>query len=163
MNWLDIVILVVAGFVALSGWRMGGVQIAATGIGILAGIALTSRLDSRVEPFFADFIDSENGAQIAAFIAIFLVTIILAGVAGVMLRSVLKGIKLGWMDQMVGLSVGVIVAFAIGSVVLSSVQSYPILGLEETIEDSALGTFLADNFDTVLRGLKFVPGDLGNK
>ena len=161
MNWLDVAILATAGLIALAGWRMGSLHIGVTGAGILAGIALASHLHNEVEPFFSHFIDSSNGAEIAAFIAIFILVLLASILVGFMVRAITHRLMLGWIDKLVGLGLGVVITFAIGSAVLSTVQSYPVFSMEDTIEDSAMGTFLADNFDTVLRSLKFVPGDLG--
>ena len=162
MNWLDIIIVAAVGFIALAGWRMGGVHAAVTGAGIFVGIALAGHLHHRVEPIFSRFVDSDDGAEIAAFIAIFILVLIASAVVGTLARGVLHSFMLGWMDKATGLGLGVVVSFAAGSAVFSALQSYPVLGLEETISGSTLGSFLADNFDVVLRGLKFIPGDLGN-
>ena len=161
MSWLDIVILAVVGFIALAGWRMGGVHIGVTGAGTLAGIALASRLHNQVNPFFSRFTDSDNGAEIAAFVAIFILALMASLVVGFIAHSILRRLMLGWADRVMGLGVGIAVTFAIGSAVFSAIQSYPVFGLEETIGDSIIGAFMADNFDTVLRGLKLVPSDLG--
>ena len=40
-----------------------------------------------------------------------------------------------------------------------SQTSSPFGGFSETIDDSTLGTFLADNFDSVTRGFKLIPSD----
>ena len=69
--------------------------------------------------------------------------------------------KLGWVDQLLGVSLALVITFAVGSALLSVVQSYPVGGLDGVIDGSVLGTFLADNFDTVLRGIRLVPKDLG--
>lgn len=161
MNWLDIVIFVSVGFVALVGWRMGGVQIGVTGGVILAGIALSSRLHNQVSPVFSRFMSSDNAAEIAGFVAVFIVALLGSVAVAHIIRSLLGTFMLGWLDKSVGLGLGVIVTFAVGSAALSAVQSYPVLGLEDTIEASAVGSFLANNFDTVLKGLRFIPNDLG--
>ena len=161
MNWLDIVVVAVAGFAALVGWRTGGLHMAVTGGGILAGIALASRLRERVSPLFSRFIDSDDGAEITAFIAIFILALIGSVLAGIILRAVLNRLMMGWTDRAVGLALGIVVTLVIGSAVFSAIQSHPVFGLEDTIGGSTLGTFLADNFDVVLRGPKFIPGDLG--
>ncbi len=161
MNWLDAVILVVSAIIAVTGLRMGGVGFAAIGLGVLVGIAMASRLQAKLEPVFSGFIDSENGSEIAAFIAILVIIIFVSVVAGAVLRRILKVVMLGWLDQLAGLGAGLIVAFSLGSAFLSNIQSFPILDLQDTIDGSVLGSFLADNFDTVLRGLKFIPSDLG--
>lgn len=161
MNWLDIVILAAVGFITLAGWRMGGIHMGVTGAGIVVGIALASRLHDRVKPVITRFVDSENGAEVGAFIGIFILVLAASVVAGWTVRSVLNRLMLGPVDKVVGLGVGVAVTFAIGSALLSAVQSYPVFGLEDTIASSTLGSFLADNFDVVMRGLRFVPDDFG--
>ena len=161
MNWLDFAILAVIGFAVLAGWRLGGIQIGVTGVGIFVGIAMASRLHDDIEPLFSNFTDSANGAEIGGYLAIFIIVMVASGVAGFIVRGMLKKVMLGWLDNVLGLGVGLVLVLAIGSGVFSAVQSYPILGLEKTIDDSSLGSFLADNFDTVLRGLKFIPSDLG--
>ena len=161
MNWLDIVILVTGTLLVLAGWRVGGLQVGITGLGILAGIALAGHLHGHVEPFFSPFIDSSNWAEIAAFVTIFVLVLLASVALSMVVRAVLSRLALGWLDKAAGLGVGLAVTFAAGSALLSAVQSYPVLGLENTIGDSTLGTFLADQFDTVLKGLRFVPTDLG--
>lgn len=161
MNWLDIAILAMIGSIALAGLGMGGVNIAVTGAGVLAGIALSSRLQEQVRPLISRFTENDNAAELGAFIAIFIIVLIASVVVGFVARSLLKSLMLGWMDKLLGLGLGVVVSLAIGSAVLSTVQGYPVLGLEDTIDESTLGTFLADNFDVVLRTLRFVPDDLG--
>jgi len=39
------------------------------------------------------------------------------------------------------------------------VQKYPVKDLEVDIDESKLGTFLADQFDVVIRGVGILPGD----
>ena len=161
MSWLDIVIVAVVALIGLAGWRMGGIHIAVTGAGILVGIALSSRLHHRVTPIFSPYIDSDNGAEIAAFSAIFMLVLIASVVVGFMVRTLSHKLMLGWMDNIAGLAIGVVLTLASGSAAFATIQSYPVYGLDNTIGDSTLGPFLADNFDTVLKGLKFIPADLG--
>ncbi|GIS82732.1 MAG: hypothetical protein CM1200mP15_13640 [Dehalococcoidia bacterium] len=42
-------------------------------------------------------------------------------------------------------------------------QKFPVGSIQETIDDSTLGSFLADNFDVVTRGLKIIPSDWNQK
>ena len=161
MNWLDIVILAAGGFLALAGLWMGGVHAGVMVAGVLVGVALASRLHGRVEPLFAQFTDSANAAEVAGFAAVFIVVLAAAFVASFLARTILRSCMLGWSDNLVGLGLGVVVAFVIGSALLSLVQTHPVSGMEQTIDDSALGSFLADNFDVVLRGMRFFPKDLG--
>lgn len=161
MNWLDAVIIIAAAVAAVVGMRTGGIQVAATGVGIFVGITVASRLQGQLEPLFSRFIDSENGSEIAAFIALLVIMVFASIVLGRVVRSILKTLMLGWLDSVAGLAVGPIIVFSMGSATLSNIQSFPVLGLQETIDGSSLGGFLADNFDTVLRALRFIPSDLG--
>ena len=68
MNWLDVVVIIAAVLIGVTGLKVGAVQSAATGLGILVGITMASRLQGRLDPIFSGFIDSDNGAEIAAFI-----------------------------------------------------------------------------------------------
>ena len=56
------------------------------------------------------------------------------------------------------MAVGVIIGFLILSGVLTGVQRYADR-MDDDIDESALGVFLADNFDEVIRGVKLIPGD----
>ena len=161
MNWLDIVIIAVVAVIALAGWRMGGIHIGVTGAGVLAGIALSSRVHHLVTPVFSPFIDSDNGAEIAGFGVIFVLVLIASVVVGFMVRTLSQKLKLGWADNVLGLALGVVVTMAVGTTVFSAIQSYPVYDMDNTINDSTLAPLLADNFDTVLRGMKFIPTDLG--
>ena len=161
MNWLDFVILALGGVIALAGWRMGGIRAGVTAAGILAGIALAGHLHGRVEPLFSRFIDRDDEAEMAAFIAIVVLVFVASAAAGAIASGLARRLMLGWADKLLGMGLGIVIALAIGSSVLSAVQSYPVFGLDDTVDGSALGSFLADNFDVVLRGTKFIPSDLG--
>ena len=161
MNWLDIVIVVAGGSITFIGWTMGGIFLGVTALVILAGMAFATRVQDELQPLFAKFIDSANGAEIASFIAIFVLVLIASVAISSALKTVLSKLMLGWVDKASGLAVGLVLSLAIGSVMLATIQDYPVLGLETTIEDSALGTFLADKIAVVLRGIRFIPKDLG--
>ena len=161
MNWLDILILGVAGFTALVGLGVGGIQVAITGVAVLAGTALAGHYHDRVVPLASRFTDARNEAEIASFAAILVVVLLASLVLGIAVRTVMKGLMLGWVDRLLGVGLAVVITFAVGSALFSAVQSYPVGGLDLAIDDSTLGTMLADNFDTVLRGIRFIPRDLG--
>ena len=160
MNWLDIVILVVTGILALIGWRNGIVRLV-FGIG---GTAVGAVLASRFYPSVADritFVHNPNLVKVVAF-AIFLTGVALVFVvAGNVLRKVMGLFLLGWVDRLAGMALGILVALVGFSALLSQVQQFPVFGLPQTIDNSALGSFLADNFDQVLKALKILPRGLG--
>lgn len=162
MNWLDIAIIVSTGVLLLLGWKLGVLHLAVVAVGAFLGITLASRFKDEVEPAFSALGLGDNWAEVAAFIAIFLIALAAALVAGSMLQFMSRRLKIGWADNAIGAALGLIVSLAVWSTLLSTVQSHPVLGLESTVEGSALGTFLADRFDLVLKGIGFIPDDLGD-
>jgi hypothetical protein len=52
-----------------------------------------------------------------------------------------------------------LVGFLLVSGVLTAIQKFPVRDLDVTIDESTLGTFMADQFDVVIRGIKLIPGD----
>jgi len=65
----------------------------------------------------------------------------------------------GSFNKLGGLIVGVAVGFLLLSGILTGIQKFPIGDAEQTIDDSKLGSFLADNFDVVIRGIGLIPGE----
>ena len=70
---------------------------------------------------------------------------------------------LGWLDQMGGAILGVILAFTVLSTLLTVVDSFPILGMDESINDATLGRFLTDDFASLLRFPNLLPDDFRDK
>ena len=64
----------------------------------------------------------------------------------------------GLANRAAGMAVGVIIGFLLLSGVLTGVQRYADR-MDDDIDESTLGAFLADNFDTVTRAVKLIPGD----
>ena len=162
MNWLDVALLVLIAIGAISGFKFGMVQGAASLVAVAVGIALASRIGDDLQPLFALLTDNENTQQVAGFILVLVIAVLLGMVASAMVVKGLTAIKLGWANAVGGLVVGALIVMIACSAALANVQEVSILDPDETIEDSAVGTFLADNFDVVLRGMRLVPKDFGH-
>jgi len=161
MNWLDFLIIAAGALFALAGWRIGAIHIAVTVVGAMFGLTLASRLHDDIQPMLSGLNISDNASEFGAFVAIFLLVLVVSLAISFSIRAIPKALRLGWVDNTLGLALGIIVTFAVGSAILSTLQSYPVLGLETTIADSTAGTFLANKFDVVMRGVGLIPGDLG--
>ena len=68
----------------------------------------------------------------------------------------------GLANRLGGLAVGVIIGFLLLSGILTGAQRFTNT-VDDDIDQSALGAFLADNFDVVIRGVKLIPGDWDNE
>jgi len=160
MNWVDIVILVVWAGTASWGASMGLLQMGVHLVVVAVGLAISSRIAPTVGDLFSVVTDNENAQAAAGFIAVFLVLFIAGGIASFWIRMIFGIIPFfGSFNKLGGLIVGVAVGFILLSGILTGIQKFPIRDSQQTIDDSKLGAFLADNFDVVIRGIKLIPGD----
>ncbi len=160
MNWVDIVILVVWGVTALWGYSAGILLILVPFVSLIVGLALSSRIGDSVGELFTVVTDNENAQTVAGFLLVFGVLFIAGGILSFMARRSLGIIPLfGFANSLAGMAVGLLIGFVLLSGILTNVQRFPVRDYDETIDESALGAFLADNFDVVIRGVKLIPGD----
>ena len=160
MNWVDIAILVVWAGTASWGASMGLLQMGVHLLVVAVGLAISSRIAPTVGDLFSVVTDNENAQSAAGFIAVFLILFIAGGVASFWLRMVLGIIPFfGSFNKLGGLIVGILVGFLLLSGILTGIQKFPIKNAQQTIDDSKLGSFLADNFDVITRGIGLIPGN----
>ncbi|MCH8801713.1 MAG: CvpA family protein [Chloroflexi bacterium] len=160
MNWIDIAILVVWGITALWGFSSGLLKILVPLASLVIGLAVSSRIGDSVGSMFSGITDNENAQTVAGFILILVVLFVAGGIIGFMASKVLGIIPLfGLANSLAGMAAGLLVGFLLLTGVLTGIQRFPFRDLDKTIDESALGTFLADKFDVVIRGVKLIPGD----
>ena len=139
---------------------MGLLQMGVHLVIVAVGLAIASRIAPTVGDLFSVVTDNENAQSAAGFIAVFLILFIAGGVVSFWLRMILGIIPFfGSFNKLGGLIVGVAVGFLLLSGILTGIQKFPIGDAEQTIDDSKLGSFLADNFDVVIRGIGLIPGE----
>ena len=159
MNWIDAIVLIVWGVTALWGFSAGFIRIVFPLIAVIVGLAISSRIAEDVGNIFSVFTDSEAAQAVGGFVLIFLGLFIVSAIAGFWVGMFLRFIPLfGLANRAAGMAVGVIIGFLLLSGVLTGVQRFADR-LDDDIDESALGAFLADNFDVVIRGVKLIPGD----
>lgn len=164
MNWIDLLVLAVWGFTAFWGFKTGIIRMVVPLVVVVVGLALSSRIAEPVGNLFSIFSDNENVQTVAAFIAIFLALVIIGGVLSNVMKTAISIIPLaGLSNNLIGALIGILIGFVLLSGILTGLQKFPFGGFSTTIDDSALGTFLADNFDSVTRGLKLIPSDWNQK
>ena len=160
MNWIDLAVLVVWALTALWGFRTGLLRMFVPLVVVIVGLAVSSRVSDSVGNIFSSFTANENIQTVGAFVLIFLGLFIIGSIVANFLRIALKFIPLsGLANGLAGATVGILVGFLLLSGVVTGVQKYPVGNLPETIDESPLGTFLADNFDVVIRATRIIPVD----
>ena len=147
MNWLDIVIIVIAAVFGLVGLWRGAIRTAFGIAGLVLGIILAGRC---YQPFAA--LLSPGGASwagIAAYAIILIATMIVAGVIGWIVAKLVHITLLGWLDRLVGGILGVGIGLLLVAAMLAIVSKY-LPGSVETISQSALARFLIERFPLLL-------------
>jgi len=160
MNWVTILVLVVWGLTAFWGYRTGLIRMVVPLVVVLVGLALSSRIAGPVGNLFSFVSENENVQTVAAFIAIIIVLLVIAAWLSSLMRTAIGIIPLaGLANGLAGAAVGIIIGFVILSGILTGLQKFPVGTIREDISESRLGSFLADNFDVVIRGLGLIPRD----
>jgi uncharacterized membrane protein required for colicin V production len=149
MNWLDIVIIIIASIGGILGWRVGIIRVAFTVIGCVLGVVLAGQLGEPLGQTM-EFIENQNAAKVAGFAAIFGMTFLGASITSSLLQKFLKIFLLGWVDKVSGSVLGAGVGtFAVTAIIIAS-ASFPFSGMDEAIENSDFSPPLADNVPFIL-------------
>lgn len=160
MNWIDLTVLIVCGITALYGFRVGLFRMLVPLVVVMAGLALSSRISGSVGNLFSSFTSSENTQTIMAFFVIFVALFLASTVVSFWLRMVLRFIPFfGLANGSAGALVGLAIGFVLLSGIITGAQRFPVGNVDQSIEESRLGLFLADNFGVVMRGVRLIPVD----
>ncbi len=147
-DWVILVILLLSAFHAA---RRGIFVETFSLAGIVVGVGAASWNYTRLQPFFAEGVRSQALAASAAFLAIALAVMVVAGLVGRVIRWSMRSIGLGWADRLLGAAFGLVkggvlvtlgvmllVAFWPGSTVLAGSRLGPYF--VAAARESALGT-----------------------
>jgi membrane protein required for colicin V production len=147
MNWLDIVIIVVAVLLGIAGLRQGIIRTVFGIAGLIGGIVLAGRYYDELAAFI--FPTGALWANIAAYAIILLATLLIAGVVGHFVAKLVHFAALGWLDRLVGCVLGVVIGGLLCAAVLAIVgKYYP--GAEAVISQSVIAKFLMEQFPLLL-------------
>lgn len=159
MNWVDIVIIIVAAIGGYIGWKHGLIRTAFSFVGLIIGVVLAGVW----APDLADKISSESQwAYIFSFAIILIIVLIIANIAGKIAKPFLKLVMMGLLDSFLGAVIGIIVGALVMAAILSATGPYIAnvpgagTGLKDAIGDSILAEVLIDNFGLLLA---LLPGD----
>ena len=144
MNWLDIVIVLVIAFFAISAFRAGLIREVVTLVSVAVGVVVAGLFYDDLARDVLVFINDHDARQVVAFL-ILLGAIYLAGqlVAG-MLKRVASLLLLGMADHAGGALFGLIKGLIVVEVLLILLVTYPQLGLQSDIDGSAIASVFLD-------------------
>jgi membrane protein required for colicin V production len=150
MNWLDIVIVLVIAFFAISAFRAGLIREVVTLASVAVGVVVAGMFYDDLARDVLVFIDNEKTALIVSFLVL-LGAVYLAGqLVAVMLKQAAALLFLGWADHAGGALFGLIKGLIVIQVLLILLVTYPQLGLKSDIDGSALASVFLDTAPLLL-------------
>ena len=144
MNWLDIVIVLVIAFFAISAFRAGLIREVVTLVSVAVGVVVAGLFYDDLARDVLVFINDHDARQVVAFL-ILLGAVYLAGqlIAG-MLKRAASLLVLGMADHAGGALFGLIKGLIVVEVLLILLVTYPQLGLQTAIDGSAIASVFLD-------------------
>ena len=147
MNWLDIVLLVLAVLAIITGLRIGLIRAVLSLGGLIVGVTLAGRFYAPLSGLLS-FIPQPKIAGIAAFAIILSVVMIATSILAKVLEWTASAIKLGWVNRLGGAVLGLVLAALVyGSLLAIWVKFF---GAAQVISQSKLAVMLLDRFPAVL-------------
>ena len=144
MNWLDIVIVLVIAFFAISAFRAGLIREVVTLVSVAVGVVVAGLFYDDLARDVLVFIDDKDARQVIAFL-ILLGAVYLAGqLIAVMLKQAASLLLLGRADHAGGALFGLIKGLIVVEVLLVLLVTYPQMGLQTAIDGSALASVFLD-------------------
>jgi membrane protein required for colicin V production len=147
MNWLDIVIIVIAAFFGLFGLWQGAIRALFGVAGLVGGIVLAGRYYQALAAIL-----SPSGAiwsEVAAYALIVIATLVAAGAIGWLVSHLVHITMLGWLDRLIGFVLGAVVGCLLCGAILAIISKY-FPGSQSIISQSAVARFLMEQFPLLL-------------
>ncbi len=124
MNIVDIAIVLMLVLSAALGFRSGLIRAIFSLFGLLAGIAIASWNYARLAEQFTPGIHSRATADALWFCLIAIAVMIVAGLLGLILKKVIHGVGLGWLDRILGLFFGLLRGAALATLCVTVLVAF---------------------------------------
>ncbi|MBI4201776.1 MAG: CvpA family protein [Chloroflexi bacterium] len=118
MNWVDILIIIVAGIGALIGWKIGLLGAIFNTIGVFVGIFVAANFSQAIAGWIVEQGAGNSLATVLAYVVIIIGVFIAAQIAKTFVKKALSLVFLGWVDSVGSIAVGLILGFALGGAVI---------------------------------------------
>jgi len=162
LNWIDALVLATGIVAVLIGYWRGFLQSLVVLVIFGASLAISSRYGERVGELFSPLTDDVDIQTIAGLSVIFIGFILLVLLA----IRILTFLRTFWQrtiafkfNRLAGAVLGLGAGFILVVGLLTASQHFAINNLEQDIEDSALGLFVADTVDQTVRFIRLIPRD----
>ena len=155
MNWVDIGILGLVGASTLMGLFWGLIRQVIAVVGLVGGIFFAGRFYEAIAQFLhgedgGGLVADLNWARIIAFVLVMVGFSLVLGVAASVLRVAANLLFLGWLDNLLGALLGLIMSIMLVMAMLAVATIFPVQGLSEDIRNSQVAQWLSGFVPVVL-------------
>jgi membrane protein required for colicin V production len=124
MNLADLLIIVVLVVCVGSAFVKGFFVEIFSLAGVIVGLFIAAANYPAVAPWIGILVHNHAAANLVAFLVIALLVMVLAGIAGRLLRSVFRGVGLGSVDRLLGAAVGLAEGCVVVTLVLMGIVAF---------------------------------------
>jgi membrane protein required for colicin V production len=144
VNWLDILMAVLAAIFVLQGLRQGFTRLAIALVATLLGIILASWMYGSAGAFLIPYVSSKSLANIAGFLIVFIGVQLAGALLSWGLGRLYKWTGLTVLDRMLGAVFGVVKAALVGIVIVMILTAFPLNPVPNSIKDSRAAPYLIE-------------------
>lgn len=148
MSWLDLVLVVVLAVGAFLGLRMGIIKAVLSLAGVIVGVVLAGHYYIALADILPFFSETSDAAKIVSFAIILIVVMVIAAVAARFLKWAASVMMLGWVNQLGGAVLGLILGAIFCGALLAIWVKW--LGAGDVITESMIAPVLLDKFPLIL-------------
>ena len=146
MHWLDIILLIALVIPTFIGLKQGLIKAVLSLVGLIIGVVLAGNFYEQMAGVFG-FIDNPNVANVVAYVVILVVVLIIAAVAAKLLKTFIKAVMLGWVNN----TGGAIFGFLVGMIFLGAIMAtWEKFFGPDMLAESFIAEFLLKKFPLVL-------------
>lgn len=146
MNWIDIIILVVAIGSAVSGLAQGAIRTAFGIVGLIAGVYLAGQYYAELSMVL---FSGANWGSVVAFFIIWAIVGIAASIGGWFVAKLVHQTPFKWLDRILGAGMGLVLGLLTCAAAIAIIVTY-LPSTQETISQSALARFMLQTFPLLL-------------
>ena len=98
----DIAIVLILGLFAFNGFRHGFIEEMGRLISLIGGFILASKFHNLLIPYLQPYIDGETLQVTAAYLGVFVVSVIVITIIAKILQKFIELVLLGWLNRLLG-------------------------------------------------------------
>jgi len=143
MALLDLFLVFLIGGLAFMGLRSGLIHESITLIGLVVGLVVAGQCNERFGPLLMPWLHTRGMSNLAAFLMILIGTWGLMLFLGAVIRGLLEGIHLGWLDNLGGMAFGIIKGFFLSELLVLVLMAMPAQVVRTAVARSWIGGWMA--------------------